>query len=168
MKPAEACKIMRTVDEFKNGKYGQEDKKQQNNFSSRLSALRRDQLECKDTRANSDADALAHDRALFPAPATDTLGVPGWEGSESQRSLLKADIEAGVHLTFQTLKALYGAPVNGTSKSTQIRLGLSSGFTKKSRLASSAGLSIPGYRGQILANPEMMEKQQASKSSNSF
>jgi hypothetical protein len=105
MKPAEAWKIMRTVDEFKNGKYGQEDKKQRDNFSSRLSALR-DQLECKDTRANSDADALAHDRALFLAPATDNLGVPRWEGSESQR-LLKADIEAGVHLTFQTLKTLW-------------------------------------------------------------
>jgi hypothetical protein len=75
------------------------------NFSSRLSALR-DQLECKDTRANSDADALAHDQALFPAPATDTLGVPRWEGSESQR-LLKADIEAGVYLTIQTLKAFW-------------------------------------------------------------
>jgi len=68
-------------------------------FSSRLRALRK-QITDKHERAIVDSNALANDRLLFPeVPDNDAgRGYPKWGGSMA-KSLLKADIDAGIHST---------------------------------------------------------------------
>jgi hypothetical protein len=64
-------------------------------FCSRLTTLRKSILHDK-TTATIEEIALAHDRALFPAPTHNYRNEPRWEGSEAQR-LLKEDVSANRH-----------------------------------------------------------------------
>lgn len=63
-------------------------------FASRLLSLRK-KSESRGDRAKEDADALAHDRKIFPAPTEDTKGQPMWKGSKAQE-LLRKDIKDGL------------------------------------------------------------------------
>jgi hypothetical protein len=45
-----------------------------------------------------DANALAHDRLLYPVASFNQLGAPRWEGSSAQK-WLSTDIDADKHVT---------------------------------------------------------------------
>lgn len=64
-------------------------------FATKLRYLRA-KAEERGNRSKEDAEALAHDRAIFPVPTEDTMKRPMWQGSEAQR-LLRQDIENGKH-----------------------------------------------------------------------
>lgn len=64
-------------------------------FASKLMYLR-NKLDERTGRAQEDAEALAHDRLIFPPHTEDTKGRPVWAGSRSQE-LLRKDIAEGKH-----------------------------------------------------------------------
>jgi len=63
------------------------------NFASRLRSLR-NKVKEKNTRADVDAAALAHDRAMFPRPVQDGCGLPHWADSDAKARLIE-DIDTG-------------------------------------------------------------------------
>jgi len=73
-------------------------------FPRRLRDLRK-QLNVGKTKANKDAEALAHDRQLFPKKTHSTLNLPNWDQSDAQR-LLKEDIDNNKHKVMKP-KELY-------------------------------------------------------------
>jgi hypothetical protein len=68
-------------------------------FGSRLKSLR-DQIDHSIRNATVDAAALAHDRAICPAPTHNYRGEPRWEGSEAER-LLKEDFANAIQKTMK-------------------------------------------------------------------
>jgi hypothetical protein len=68
-------------------------------FESRLSSLRKQINRAKGIAVDEEA-ALAHDRALFPAPTHNHRGEPRWDGSKAQR-LLKQDVSNGLQKTMK-------------------------------------------------------------------
>jgi hypothetical protein len=66
-------------------------------FASRLKTLR-DQINRSKMSADVEEAALAHDRALFPAPTHNYRGEPRWDESQTQ-FLLKQDVANLVHAT---------------------------------------------------------------------
>lgn len=64
-------------------------------FASKLLYLR-NRLEERGNRASEDAEALAHDRAIFPPIMEDTKGRPVWAGSKAQE-LLRKDLKDGLY-----------------------------------------------------------------------
>jgi hypothetical protein len=73
-------------------------------FPRRLRELRK-QISRKNERALVAANALSHDRRIYPKERTDKTGKVRWEGSEAER-LLRLDIDAGKHETMAP-KLLY-------------------------------------------------------------
>lgn len=71
-------------------------------LSSRLTALR-NQIIADAGAAASDEAAMAHDRALFPAPTHNYRGEPRWQGSAAQ-TLLRLDVSTGKHLAMDPKK----------------------------------------------------------------
>jgi hypothetical protein len=74
------------------------------NFPSRLRSAR-EQTKLKNSRCVSDSAAFAHDRRIYPKPATNHRGEPRWEGSETER-LLREDMDNFKHKTLKP-KLLY-------------------------------------------------------------
>ena len=69
-------------------------------FKSRLYTLWKN-IKNKWKRAKDDADALEHDRAIFPKKTHDNHGVTLWRGSSAEK-YLKKDMADGVHLRTTT------------------------------------------------------------------
>jgi hypothetical protein len=65
------------------------------NFRSNLRTLRK-KIGEKRLLALEEAEALEHDRNLFPLSEFDQRGQPRWEGSDAER-LLKLDMDEGYH-----------------------------------------------------------------------
>jgi hypothetical protein len=73
-------------------------------FRRNLNEMRKRHRAMK-SRANDDAEALAHDRRIYPKPAFNHRGEPRWEGSDAEKSL-RLDVQAGKNRTMRP-KALY-------------------------------------------------------------
>jgi len=58
----------------------------------------RNRILAKIDRAAEDAEALDHDRRIYPIEAVDANGRPRWGGSKAERKLRK-DMGNGKHLT---------------------------------------------------------------------
>jgi hypothetical protein len=71
-------------------------------LSSRLAAVRKQIIDDAGAAASDEA-AMAHDRALFPAPTHNYRGEPRWEGSVAQ-SFLRLDVSSGKHLAMDPKK----------------------------------------------------------------
>ena len=52
----------------------------------------------KEDRSTEDAQALEHDRKIYPPRLVDTKGRPQWAGSQAQKQL-RQDIKDGKHKT---------------------------------------------------------------------
>lgn len=83
-------KYCKDLDEFKHFQDYKELK-----FAEKLRATR-ERAAKKSSRSKEDANFLAHDRQVFPAPIMDTKGFALWKGSKAQELLRKA-IEKGDH-----------------------------------------------------------------------
>ena len=73
-------------------------------FSKRLSTMRANMRQ-QHSNSHQDSMAYAHDRVMYPTPTHNPNGILRWEGSDAE-TLLRADVEAGVH-NAMTPKQMY-------------------------------------------------------------
>ncbi|CAB9507153.1 hypothetical protein SEMRO_295_G110320.1 [Seminavis robusta] len=72
------------------------------NFSDRLKRLRNKVVD-KNNRSKRDADALVHDRKIYPTQTHNEQGQLRWHGSEAEK-LLEKDVDEEKHISMTKIE----------------------------------------------------------------